>query len=181
MADVVATTDVLVVTSKMKVQVSFTTKTIAILMAMVLTVTIVISVVLIQESEASLLLQQRENQISHQRRIRLFEEVLHNRMINLIDIVSQQRDLQSKNLDELQRTLHSLSEYFTLNFQVEELLLFDESGVVGSSVSYSRGEVGQLVSSTRASFESRSTIVCDKVCSFNWIYSNIKTRTIFSS
>lgn len=164
MADVVATTDVLVVTSKMKVQVSFTTKTIAILMAMVLTVTIVISVVLIQESEASLLLQQRENQISHQRRIRLFEEVLHNRMINLIDIVSQQRDLQSKNLDELQRTLHSLSEYFTLNFQVEELLLFDESGVVGSSVSYSRGEVGQLVSSTRASFESRSTIVCDKVC-----------------
>ncbi|WP_032094745.1 MULTISPECIES: putative bifunctional diguanylate cyclase/phosphodiesterase [unclassified Alteromonas] len=148
----------------MKVQVSFTTKTIAILMAMVLTVTVVISVVLIQESEASLLLQQKENQISHQRRIRLFEEVLHNRMINLIDIVSQQRDLQSKDLDELQRTLQNLSEYFTLNFQVEELLLFDESGVVGTNMSHSREAVAQLVSSTRTSFESRSTIVCDKVC-----------------
>nr|WP_239060175.1 bifunctional diguanylate cyclase/phosphodiesterase [Alteromonas genovensis] len=150
--------------SNMKVQVSFTTKTIAILMAMVLTVTVVISVVLIQESEASLLLQQKENQISHQRRIRLFEEVLHNRMISLIDIVSQQRDLQSKNLDELQRTLQNLSEYFTLNFQVEELLLFDESGVVGTNMSHSREAVAQLVSSTRANFESRSTIVCDKVC-----------------
>ncbi|WP_420934481.1 putative bifunctional diguanylate cyclase/phosphodiesterase [Alteromonas sp. A081] len=148
----------------MKVQVSFTTKTIAILMAMVLTVTVVISVVLIKESEASLLLQQRENQISHQRRIRLFEEVLHNRMINLIDIVSQQRDLQSKNLDELQRTLQNLSEYFTLNFQVEELLLFGESGVVGTNISHYREAVAELVSSTQASFESRSTIVCDKNC-----------------
>ena len=45
----------------MKVQVSFTTKTIAILLAMVLTVTIVISTVLIKESEAQVVMQQRES------------------------------------------------------------------------------------------------------------------------
>jgi len=58
----------------MKVQVSFTTKTITILLAMVLTVTVVISTVLIQESDARILLQQRENQVSNQRRGLLFLE-----------------------------------------------------------------------------------------------------------
>jgi len=71
----------------MKVQVSFTTKTITILLAMVLTVTVVISTVLIQESDARILLQQRENQVSNQRRVQLFEDILHGRMITLIDIV----------------------------------------------------------------------------------------------
>lgn len=148
----------------MKVQVSFTTKTITILLAMVLTVTIVVSALLIKESEASLLLQQRENQVSHQRRIQLFEEVLHNRMINLIDMVSQQRELQYKSLDELKRTLDNLSDYFTLNFQVEELILFDEAGPVGQSVNQSRQAVEQLVRATRNNIESRSTIFCAKVC-----------------
>ncbi|NDW23250.1 putative bifunctional diguanylate cyclase/phosphodiesterase [Alteromonas hispanica] len=148
----------------MKVQVSFTTKTITILLAMVLTVTIVVSALLIKESEASLLLQQRESQVSHQRRIQLFEEVLHNRMINLIDVVSQQRELQYKSLDELKRTLDNLSDYFTLNFQVEELILFDEAGPVGQSVNQSRQAVEQLVRATRNNIESRSTIFCAKVC-----------------
>jgi diguanylate cyclase (GGDEF)-like protein len=148
----------------MKVQVSFTTKTITILLAMVLTVTIVVSALLIKESEASLLLQQRENQVSHQRRIQLFEEVLHNRMIHLIDMVSQQRELQYKSLDELKRTLDNLSDYFTLNFQVEELILFDEAGPVGQSVNQSRQAVEQLVRATRNNIESRSTIFCAKVC-----------------
>ncbi|MFT5380186.1 MAG: preprotein translocase subunit SecY, partial [Alteromonas macleodii] len=61
----------------MKVQVSFTTKTITILLAMVLTVAVVISTVLIQESDARILLQQRENQVSNQRRVQLFEDILH--------------------------------------------------------------------------------------------------------
>ena len=60
----------------MKVQVSFTTKTITILLAMVLTVAVVISTVLIQESDARILLQQRENQVSNQRRVQLFEDIL---------------------------------------------------------------------------------------------------------
>lgn len=148
----------------MKVQVSFTTKTITILLAMVLTVTIVVSALLIKESEASLLLQQREDQVSHQRRIQLFEEVLHNRMINLIDVVSQQRELQYKSLDELKRALDNLSDYFILNFQVEKLILFDEAGPVGQSVNQSRQAVEQLVRVTRNNTESRSTIFCAKVC-----------------
>ena len=70
----------------MKVQVSFTTKTIIILLAMVLTVAVVISTVLIKESDARILLQQRENQVSNQRRVQLFEDILHGRMITLIDV-----------------------------------------------------------------------------------------------
>ena len=67
----------------MKVQVSFTTKTITILLAMVLTVTVVISTVLIQESDARILLQQRENQVSNQRRVQLFEDILHLSLIHI--------------------------------------------------------------------------------------------------
>ena len=109
----------------MKVQVSFTTKTILILLAMVLTVAIVISTVLIQESEARVLLEQRESQISNQRRVQLFEDILHGRMITLIDVISRKKGTYSNNLNELQQSLSDLSEYLTLNFQVESLLLLD--------------------------------------------------------
>jgi len=110
----------------MKVQVSFTTKTITILLAMVLTVTVVISTVLIQESDARILLQQRENQVSNQRRVQLFEDILHGRMITLIDIISHKSGGNTDSLESLQQTLSGLSEYLTLNFQVESLYLFDD-------------------------------------------------------
>ena len=80
----------------MKVQVSFTTKTILILLAMVLTVAIVISTVLIQESDARVLLQQRESQIANHRRVQLFEDILHGRMVTLIDLISRKNDVYTQ-------------------------------------------------------------------------------------
>lgn len=148
----------------MTVRVSFTTKTIVILLAMVLTVTVVISTVLIKESEARVLLEQRENQISHQRRVQLFEEILHNRMITLIDIISHRSDPTNVNLNELHTTLNSLSEYLILNFQVEQLLLFDQDGAINKDNVEVSDAVSQLVSTTRASFESRSILSCTRVC-----------------
>ena len=148
----------------MKVQVSFTTKTILILLAMVLTVAIVISTVLIQESEARVLLEQRESQISNQRRVQLFEDILHGRMITLIDVISRKKGTYSNNLNELQQSLSDLSEYLTLNFQVESLLLFDEVGVVGTPNRPIDNTIERLVDTTRATFESRSLLVCDNVC-----------------
>ena len=148
----------------MKVQVSFTTKTIAILLAMVLTVTIVISTVLINESEAQVVMQQRESQISNQRWVQLFEDILHSRMITLIDIISRKNGAYSNNLDELHHTLNDLNEYLTLNFQVESLYLFDENGVVGQPAYPVNTTIERLVDSTRATFESRSLLVCDSVC-----------------
>ena len=148
----------------MKVQVSFTTKTITILLAMVLTVAVVISTVLIQESDARILLQQRENQVSNQRRVQLFEDILHGRMITLIDIISHKSGGNVDSLESLQQTLSGLSEYLTLNFQVESLYLFDEQGVVGSPVQPINKTIEKLVSTTRASFESRSLLFCDSVC-----------------
>lgn len=148
----------------MKVQVSFTTKTILILLAMVLTVAIVISTVLIQESEARVLLEQRESQISNQRRVQLFEDILHGRMITLIDVISRKKGTYSNNLNELQQSLSDLSEYLTLNFQVESLLLFDEFGVVGTPNRPIDNTIERLVDTTRATFESRSLLVCDNVC-----------------
>lgn len=148
----------------MTVKVSFTTKTIVILLAMMLTVAVVISAVLIKESEARVLLQQRENQVSHQRRVQLFEEILHNRMITLIDIVSRRSGAQTVNLEELQATLNNLTEYLILNFQVEQLLLFDHKGVVNQGNLAIEDEVVQLVSATRNTFESRSILSCTKVC-----------------
>ena len=148
----------------MKVQVSFTTKTIAILLAMVLTVTIVISTVLIQESEAQVVLQQRESQISNQRRVQLFEDILHSRMITLIDIISRRNGAYSNNLEELHSTLDELSEYLTLNFQVETLYLFDHKGVVGQPKYPVNSTIERLVDTTRATFESRSLLVCESVC-----------------
>ncbi|WP_334020846.1 putative bifunctional diguanylate cyclase/phosphodiesterase [Alteromonas sp. S015] len=148
----------------MKVQVSFTTKTITILLAMVLTVAVVISTVLIQESDARILLQQRENQVSNQRRVQLFEDILHGRMITLIDIISHKSGGNADSLKSLQQTLSEISEYLTLNFQVESLYLFDEQGVVGSPVKPVNKTIEKLVSTTRASFESRSLLFCDSVC-----------------
>ena len=148
----------------MKVQVSFTTKTIAILLAMVLTVTIVISTVLIQESEAQVVLQQRESQISNQRRVQLFEDILHSRMITLIDIISRRNGAYSNNLEELHNTLDELSEYLTLNFQVETLYLFDENGIIGQPAYPVNDNIERLVDTTRATFESRSLLSCENVC-----------------
>ena len=147
-----------------KAAVSFTTKTILILLAMVLTVAIVISTVLIQESEARVLLEQRESQISNQRRVQLFEDILHGRMITLIDVISRKKGTYSNNLNELQQSLSDLSEYLTLNFQVESLLLFDEVGVVGTPNRPIDNTIERLVDTTRATFESRSLLVCDNVC-----------------
>ncbi|WP_394224237.1 EAL domain-containing protein [Alteromonas gracilis] len=148
----------------MKVQVSFTTKTITILLAMVLTVAVVISTVLIQESEARVLLQQRENQISNQRRMKLLEDILHARMITLMDIISQNRSGSADNLETLQKTLSRLSEYLALNFQVESLFLFDDNGVVGNASRPLNKTIERLVNTTRASFESRSLLSCEDVC-----------------
>ena len=148
----------------MKVQVSFTTKTITILLAMVLTVTVVISTVLIQESDARILLPQRENQVSNQRRVQLFEDILHGRMITLIDIISHKSGGNADSLESLQQTLSGLSEYLTLNFQVESLYLFDEHGVVGNPLQPVNKTIEKLVNTTRASFESRSLLSCDSVC-----------------
>ena len=148
----------------MKVQVSFTTKTIIILLAMVLTVAVVISTVLIQESDARILLQQRENQISNQRRVQLFEDILHGRMVTLIDIISHKSGGNTDSLESLQQTLSGLSEYLTLNFQVESLYLFDEHGVVGNPLQPVNKTIEKLVNTTRASFESRSLLSCDSVC-----------------
>lgn len=148
----------------MKVQVSFTTKTITILLAMVLTVAVVISTVLIQESDARILLQQRENQVSNQRRVQLFEDILHGRMITLIDIISHKSGGNADSLESLQQTLSGLSEYLTLNFQVESLYLFDAHGVVGNPLQPVNKTIEKLVNTTRASFESRSLLSCDAVC-----------------
>ena len=84
----VCTTYVLVLGSIMKVEMSFTTKTIIMLMAMVLTVTVVISMVLIRESDSSLVFQQEEEQLKNQRRLQLFEDILHNRMVLWVDMFS---------------------------------------------------------------------------------------------
>ena len=72
----------------MKVEMSFTTKTIIMLMAMVLTVTVVISMMLIRESDSSLVFQQQEEQLKNQRRLQLFEDILHNRMVLWVDMFS---------------------------------------------------------------------------------------------
>lgn len=148
----------------MKVQVSFTTKTILILLAMVLTVAIVISTVLIQESDARVLLQQRESQIANHRRVQLFEDILHGRMVTLIDLISRRNDAYTTSVDELQKSLSNLNEYLTLTYQVESLLLFDENGVVGSPGRAVDTKIKNLVDTTRATFESRSLLTCDHVC-----------------
>ena len=148
----------------MKVKVSFTTKTIITLLAMVLTVTIVISAVLIKESEERVLLQQTESQINNQRRVQLFEEILHNRMILLIDIISHKSGPQANSLEALENTLSDLNEYLTLNFQVEQIYLFGEQGVVNNTNIKATEEVTRLVETTRATFESRSLLYCASVC-----------------
>lgn len=148
----------------MKVTVSFTTKTILILLAILLTATIVISAILINESEDRLLQQQRESQVSHQRRIQLFEEILHNRMITLVDIITYSNGPRVTNLENLRQTLSGLNEYLTLNFQVEALFLFDEERLRNGTPSKVNDAVTRLVETTRATFDSRSILSCTTVC-----------------
>ncbi len=148
----------------MKVRVSFTTKTIVMLLAIVLTATIVISTILIQESQERILLQQREDQVSHQRRIQLFEEILHNRMITLIDIISYKNGPQVPDINEFQQSINALKEYLMLTFQVEDVFLFSEGGLIEGSPAKVNAVVEQLVSTTRATFDSRSILSCTTVC-----------------
>lgn len=148
----------------MKVRVSFTTKTIVILLAMVLTVGVVISTLLINESEARLLLQQKESQVNNQRRVQLFQEILHNRMITLIDVISHSAAAQPSNLDALQASLNELGEYLSLNFQVDKLYLFDKDGLRNSVISPPDSTVTKLVNITRVTFDSRSIMACDTIC-----------------
>jgi len=148
----------------MKVRVSFTTKTIVLLLAMVLTVSVVISAVLIKESEARLLLEQKESQVNNQRRVQLFQEILHNRMITLIDVINQSTSSQLNDLDSLQETLNRLSEYLALNFQVDKLYLFDGNGLRNIVSSQPDSTVTKLVNVTRVTFDSRSVMACDTIC-----------------
>jgi diguanylate cyclase (GGDEF)-like protein len=148
----------------MKVRVSFTTKTIVLLLAMVLTVSVVISAVLIKESEARLLLQQKESQVNNQRRVQLFQEILHNRMITLIDVINQSTSSQLNDLNSLQETLNRLSEYLALNFQVDKLYLFDGNGLRNIVSSQPDSTVTKLVNVTRVTFDSRSVMACDTIC-----------------
>ncbi|BFT32151.1 hypothetical protein D210916BOD24_33270 [Alteromonas sp. D210916BOD_24] len=148
----------------MKVKVSFTTKTIVMLLAIVLTATIVISAILIQESEERILLQQREDQVSHQRRMQLFEEILHNRMITVVDIIRHKNDPQVQDLKAFQKSLNDLKEYLTLNFQVEDVFLFGEEGLIEGEPSKVNGVVNRLVNTSRATSDSRSILSCTKVC-----------------
>ena len=110
----------------MQVKLSFTTKTILILLAMVLTVTVVISTMLIRESESNITFQQQEEQVSNQRRLQLFSDVLHSRMVMWVDTFSQAELKNHQDLSKLALALKNTQEYLMLNFQVESLFLFDE-------------------------------------------------------
>ena len=115
----------------MKVEMSFTTKTIIMLMAMVLTVTVVISMMLIRESDSSLVFQQQEEQLKNQRRLQLFEDILHNRMVLWVDMFSHIEMSEHQDLGYFYENLQRNQEYLMLNFHVERLYLFDRNGVVG--------------------------------------------------
>ena len=163
----------------MKVRVSFTTKTIVLLLAMVLTVSVVISAVLIKESEARLLLQQKESQVNNQRRVQLFQEILHNRMITLIDVINQSTSSQLNDLNSLQETLNRLSEYLALNFQVDKLYLFDSNGLRNIVSSQPDSTVTKLVNVTRVTFDSRSVMACDTICThYTFVNHDVKVCRI---
>ena len=148
----------------MRVQMSVTTKMIVILLAMMLTVTVVISTVLINESEANLVLQQQESQVTNQRRVQLFEEILHNRMVMWIDVFSQSEVKANQDVSSFYQALRRTQEYLALNFQVESIWVFDDGGLVGSSVKPANSIVTKLVKNTQTSLESRSLLTCDVVC-----------------
>lgn len=160
----VCTTDVLVLGSLMKVEMSFTTKTIIMLMAMVLTVTVVISMVLIRESDSSLVFQQQEEQLKNQRRLQLFEDILHNRMVLWVDMFSHIEMSEHQDVDYFYENLQRNQEYLMLNFHVEQLYLFDQDGVVGEQPTPISDFVLKLVRSTQQSLSSRALIRCEDAC-----------------
>ena len=160
----VCTTYVLVLGSIMKVEMSFTTKTIIMLMAMVLTVTVVISMVLIRESDSSLVFQQEEEQLKNQRRLQLFEDILHNRMVLWVDMFSHIEMSEHQDLGYFYENLQRNQEYLMLNFHVEQLYLFDRNGVVGEQSTPISDFVLKLVRSTQQSLSSRALIRCEDVC-----------------
>ena len=148
----------------MQVKMSFTTKTIVILLAMVLTVTIVISMVLIRESETNLLLQQQGAQLKNQRRVKLFEDILHNRMVMWVDMFGHTEMNNYQDTSQLFQTLQRSREYLMLNFHVEKLYMFDENGLVGDASTPIDNFVLRLVKNTQASLESRALISCEETC-----------------
>lgn len=149
----------------MQVKISFTTKMIIILLAMVLTVTVVISMVLIRESEANLVLMQQNEQLKSQRQIQLLEDILHNRMVMWVDMLSH-IELEPNNTDiaKLHQVLKRSQEYLMLNLHVEKLLLFGDKGMVGDANTPVSDIVSRLVNTTQVSLESRAFIVCDLIC-----------------
>ncbi|WP_375276809.1 putative bifunctional diguanylate cyclase/phosphodiesterase [Alteromonas australica] len=150
----------------MQVKLSFTTKTILILLAMVLTVTVVISTMLIRESESNITFQQQEEQVSNQRRLQLFSDVLHSRMVMWVDTFSQAELKNHQDLSKLALALKDTQEYLMLNFQVESLFLFDEYGVVGGRQAEPPVFVQRLVKSTQTTLESKTLVTCELICRF---------------
>ena len=150
----------------MQVKLSFTTKTILILLAMVLTVTVVISTMLIRESESNITFQQQEEQVSNQRRLQLFSDVLHSRMVMWVDTFSQAELKNHQDLSKLALALKNTQEYLMLNFQVESLFLFDEYGVVGDRQAEPPVFVQRLVKSTQTTLESKTLVTCELICRF---------------
>ncbi|MDO6566476.1 bifunctional diguanylate cyclase/phosphodiesterase [Alteromonas sp. 1_MG-2023] len=148
----------------MKVEMSFTTKTIVILLAMVLTVTIVISMMLIREADSSLVFQQQEERLINQRRLQLFEDILHNRMVLWVDMFSHVEMMEHDSLDGFYENLQRNQEYLMLNFHVERMYLFDQNGVVGEQETPIKDFIVKLVRSTQHSLDSRALIHCDLVC-----------------
>ena len=143
---------------------SFTTKTIVLLLAMVLTVSVVISIILIRESETNLVLQQQDAQLKNQRRVKLFEDILHHRMVMWVDLFSHTEMDKHQDTKQLYQTLLRSREYLMLNFQVEKLLMFDEQGLVGDTDVPVKNFILRLVKNTQTSLESRALISCEQIC-----------------
>ena len=133
---------------------------------MVLTVTVVISTMLIRESESNITFQQQEEQVSNQRRLQLFSDVLHSRMVMWVDTFSQAELKNHQDLSKLALALKNTQEYLMLNFQVESLFLFDEYGVVGDRQAEPPVFVQRLVKSTQTTLESKTLVTCELICRF---------------
>lgn len=148
----------------MQVQMSVTTKTIFILLAMVLTVTVVISAVLIRQSDSNIVYQQQEEQLKNQQRLQLFSEILQNRMVMWVDTFTQAELKNDTNLEQLGTALYETYEYLMLNFQVDDLYLFDNEGVVGREFHHVAPFIKSLVQTTQNTLESKTYVSCELQC-----------------
>jgi hypothetical protein len=148
----------------MQVQMSVTTKTIFILLAMVLTVTVVISAMLIRQSDTNIVYQQQEEQVKNQQRLQLFSEILQNRMVMWVDTFTHAELEKDKNLQQLGKALYETYEYLMLNFQVDDLYLFDDQGVVGREYHHVAPFIKSLVQTTQNTLESKTYVSCELQC-----------------